>query len=158
MRQWFLRVFKKNKVSKIILIQEDRRVISFYDIPKNGVVKYKDKSYLLNPKRMYIGDKNIPNYVVNYLSADMLDLLSQKDDVIHTPEAFQVAIDSNVTREVFNAMTKPSLPTWAITALIMVVGLGLLYVTFDTQINELKVLINQLIEAFKSLGGVVNGN
>ncbi len=151
MKNTFNKLFRKNEVVKIILLNVDKRIKTYYVIPKGKDINIKDNTYQLDDKNFFLDSKGYITYVFSYKNVLPYDIDSQKFGDI-TPADMNVALESRVASEIFKSTTKEQPLQTIIYVLIGVVILGLLAVYYALS-NDINSILEYLYEI--NGGGIV---
>ena len=152
--QFIIKHFMKSKAVKCYVIHADKRLRLTWVIPNGNDLTVGKYTFHMNSDVMYLS-KSIPCFVFSYKNAEPLNIIDINQQTFMTAEDYDTAISSHVAREIFEASSKGMDGN----TLLMVIGLGivgvigvasyLLYSRFD----EIKTLLNQIIEMLRVLGG-----
>lgn len=140
----FNKIFRKNAVIKIILLNPDKRIKTYYIIPNNKDVIIKNNTYQLDDKNFFIDNKGYITYIFSYKNVLPYNIDNQKFGDI-TPADMNVALESRVASEIFKSTSKESPLQTIIIVLIavVVIGLGILYYALS---NDIKSILEYLYE------------
>jgi len=133
MREWFIKTFMKRHAVRIYIAMPDKRLKEYWCIPKGDQVSIKGVgTFVLTIDEVSLSSKNVPTFIFNTTNPEPLDLQTGGKSV-YSPEQFQVAIDSNIAKEIFLATKSGSISQDTMIILgVMVLGFaGLGYFITD---------------------------
>ena len=144
MRQWFIKTFMKRQAVRIYIATPDKRLKEYWGLPKGDQVSIKGVgTFILTTDEASLSSKNVPTFIFNTVNPEPLDLQKGKKSV-YTPEQFQVAIDSNIAKEIFLATKSGSISQDTMIILgVMVLGFAGLGYYITDQLNA----INEILQA-----------
>lgn len=154
MNQWFIKHFKKNKAVKLIIFTEDKRMKTYWVLPKGDQVTANGRTFLLNDKDFTLSN-NVPTYLFNFKTTSPMNPLTMKADSM-PPSRLKTALDAKVAEEIFASVDqKMNIKTLVILfGFLNVVGFGLIAYFGIEQIGILQEQIARLQKLIELIGGV----
>jgi len=99
MKQWFIKHFRKTKAIKVILFTEDKRMQTYWVIPKGDQVTAAGRTFLLNDQDFTLSN-NVPTYLFNFKTTSPMNPLTMKAETM-SPARLKTALDAKVAEEIF---------------------------------------------------------
>lgn len=145
MKEWIIKTFMKRHAVRIYIATPDKRLKEYWCLPKGDQVSIKGVgTYILTIDEANLSSKNVPTYIFNTVNPEPLDLQKGKKSV-YTPEQFQVAIDSNIAKEIFLATKSGTISQDTMIILgVMVLGFAGLGYFLTDQLNALNDILQAL--------------
>ncbi len=162
MNSWIAKTFFKSSCVKALVYCEDKRVRTFYVVPDENrntiTISSIGKTFSIisdgKTRSQYIDIKGYPTYLFNYDRLEAIDPLDAKNLGTRTPAEVSKALNAKVIHEVFSS-TNQGLQGNMMSILligVMVLGFGLLYYMFTSEIASLKELLTNTTQSV--LGGL----
>lgn len=156
MGQWFIKKFQKKSAVKCLVLYPEKRLKTFWAIPHDGIVKVADKAFVVNETDFFLSN-GIPTYIYDINNVEPKNPY-EKDNLgkVMSPTSFDTAISARVAREIFEAsagaMDKATIGLILTGMAIMISGvLGYMILS---NIAELSVLVTEIREVLRSIGGM----
>lgn len=142
--------FKKSKCVKVLLFDEGQKQTAHYVIPIGNTITIKKYgSFTLDRKSYFLDEKRVITYVFNRRNVEPINPFNMEDRAMFNPDEFTTAIDSHVADEILNHSKKMDIGIMnVITIMLMLIGFGLLYYTFTTEIKKVQPIVIPTEEVF----------
>jgi hypothetical protein len=154
MKQWFIKHFRKTKAIKVILFTEDKRMQTYWVIPKGDQVSVAGRTFLLNDHDFTLSN-NVPTYLFNFKTTSPMNPLTMKAETM-SPARLKTALDAKVAEEIFASVDqKMNIKTLVILfGIINLVGFALIGYFGLEHIGTLQEQIAQLRQLIETIGGL----
>jgi len=153
MSQFLIKTFNKSKAVKLIIVFNDRRMKTYYAVPKDGVVTINGLSLVIN-NRDYLISKGFPTYIYEEDNINPKSLYSNKQSDL-TPTELNTIMESKVAKEILAASEKKwDTSTFAMLlsfATVVVVG-WVAYNQYQINIETMQKLV-EIRETLRAIGG-----
>lgn len=151
LRTWLIR----KKVVKAVIYQSDKRIKTYYQIPKDNTITINKKTFIINDDDFYLDKDNIPTYLYQHNSTEPINPHDLKKSVL-TPDYYNTAINSHVARDIFEA-TKGGMDLATLSLVVSVITLAVsgigLYMVYKN-LGEISQQVNKINEMIKLIGGI----
>lgn len=143
--------FRKSKTIKIIYFGEGKKHVVRYLIPKDNVISFSGKAFLLNQNDFFVDNKNFITYVFSYNRVEPIDPNDALTLGNNTPANLAVALESDVATQILSATKNKTDINLILFLIIGITVLGLLAVwyTLSNQIKDLTELLQPLSELIR---------
>ena len=149
------KLLNKKRVVKIIIYAPDRRIHTFYEIPKDNRVSIKDKLYIINADDFYLDKELIPTYLYQQDSTEPINPQDMKKSLL-SPTEYGLALKTHVAKDILDAtkggmdLATLSVIISAVTLVITGVGLYMLY----KNVSVVSQNVTKIQDLIKIIGGV----
>jgi hypothetical protein len=153
MSNFINKYFNKSKAVKVFVNYPDRRMRIHYVVPKGNTVRVGKESFTINDKD-FVLSKGFPTYTYVSGTPEPMNLYNQPMNKLMTSADFDVALNANVARQIFEAQGKglsEMIPV--IIGIATLAFVGFIWYTMDTQMSQMRELITQLNEQIRFLTG-----
>lgn len=142
MKNWFLKTFFRDKLVRVLVLDESGRLHESYEISKDPTtvtIKRRNQTFMLSRDASMISTKdNIPTYLLVYNNAEPIDLHTFPESNL-TMEQFNIAIKHNTVGEVLrDTESKFKIDANLVTLVIVLCGFVLLGYFLNDRINKLE--------------------
>ncbi len=147
------KTFLKGKCIRALVHYQDRRVRLHWVIPKDNTLTVNKESFTINDKD-FVLHKGIPTYLYVSGTPEPMNLYKQPMNEIMTSKDFNVALNANVARQIFEAQGSNlggMIPL--ILGFVIIAVMGYLFYTMNQEFTALRNQINQINELLNSLMG-----
>lgn len=154
MKQWFIKTFQKSKAIRAIIHYPDKRVRTFWAIPKEDLITIDGRTYRCNTEIDYYNIwEGIPTFTYAVDKIEPIRLDNQKASLMTTNE-FNVALNNKIVRDIFSSTDKKLDPvTITLIALFVMIGLvGFAIWKFNEQLDIIKKMIENIYN-YLGIGG-----
>lgn len=155
MNSWINKTFFRSTCVKAVVYCEDKRVRTYYVVPDPNqntitIPSLKKTFSIVDTnannkvsKYHYFDPKGYPTYLYNYDRLEPIDPLDAKNLGTRTPAEVSKALNAKIIQEVFSSTNTSIQGNMMMLILVgvMVIGFGLLYYMFTSNIDELRKLI-----------------
>ena len=147
------KTLNRGRCVRVMVVYKDKRIRSFYRIPKGNTITADGRTYSINEKDV-LNTKGIPTYLYVTERAEPLDVYDvQKSNV--SPEELNIAINSRVASEILDSMGG-RLSAQAVVMIMGFLTLGVLAVfgyLLYTELGTLAEQINEVREILREVTG-----
>ena len=164
MSQWFIKNFRKNSIVKCLLLLPDRRIKTFYAIPKNKVIQYGGMAFIVNEKDFFMS-KNTPTYIydINNVEPKEKDNKIEPSEMydkktlnnVMSPVDFDTAISARVAKEIFE-VTSNKMDKNTINIMLTIGAIGIIAVVGYMLSKKMDTIL-EAIENIKNLLELIGG-
>jgi hypothetical protein len=145
--------FRKNQSIKAYIHYKDRRVKLFWLIPNGNMVTVKGDTFIINDKD-FVLSKGIPTYYYVNGTPEPMNLYKQPMNDLMTSQDFNVALEANVARQIFEASGSKIEGIIPILISVAIVGLlGYMMYSFGEQLTLIMEMIADIQQKLHDLGG-----
>lgn len=150
MSNFIVKTFYRSKAVKAIITYPDKRVKTFWVVPKGHTITIGNNTFNINKEDFYL-QKGIPTYFYNTNNTEPVNVITEAQSKI-TPDDYNVAISSAVAREIFETSggnKNPGLISLIFSILATALSGGAVYL-----VVELTKKVDQITEWLKVILGV----
>ena len=145
-RERLLLRFKKNQVVKVYILEDDRRMHTFYDLPrKDGTINIDGGKYKLD-KNNFVYEKGIPAYFFQKQDPTALPLYKHDTKMEITATELRDYVDSGLGREAVNGLKDEDsvMKVMVMLIVLVIVGFAIMGYLMMSEIGTLRELLNEV--------------
>lgn len=149
MNEMMIKLFKKKEAIKVYYVGLDKKVKVIWTLPKENKVQFGELLFDIIPEKIFIHN-GVSCMFVNSFNAEPIDI-NKIDFHVKTPEDYEDAIGTKVLTDFMNANKKKESFNLAVVLSVLSIGIAA-YIAYSMS-NEFKVILEQLAEITRLLGG-----
>ena len=147
MRNFLLKTFFRNKVVRVLVLDENGRLHDSYERVKHPLtvtIKKRGESFLMNREAVMVSTKdNIPTYLLNYKNAEPVDL-HMFPETHYSMDDFDIAVNSHVAQDVYRATKKGLFADANLLTLVLIIcGLFLLGYFMTVKLDNIEKIVTR---------------